>query len=310
MLLASRPWVLGLRAPGQCAHVRLVSRCSSAAGKLNENRAFTNNHILELDAAAKADLEKKIDANNAIVDKNLKAVEGSLATDEGKRMFAALQGHLKEYREARAEVLELSNAGKRDEAVRAQQAHASCRPRRRPRSSSPTSSTPRSSVAAAENHAIEAAAAASRTRSLIPHLRRDRRRLRAGAFGSPARTTTAVHRSEPPGRCCATTARRTYAKALDRVAHGDLTVEVTSRSRRSCTADLGRRVGDIAEAVGTDPQLHGSSVRPGLQRDARPAGRHHVRAVRAGPDGRRRFAADGRHVQRRPAAPCRRSPPR
>ena len=67
------------------ASVEPLAELGTARAKFNENRAFTNNHILETDAAAKAELEGKIEANDAIVDKNLAAVEDSLATDEGKQ---------------------------------------------------------------------------------------------------------------------------------------------------------------------------------------------------------------------------------
>ena len=88
--------------PGQCqrqaactwSSVEPLAELGTARAKFNENRAFTNNHILETAPAAKAELESKIEANNAVVDKNLAAVEKSLATDEGKRMFASLRTHL------------------------------------------------------------------------------------------------------------------------------------------------------------------------------------------------------------------------
>ena len=75
--------VLGLRALDQAnragamydVSVEPLAELGTARAKFNENRAFTNNHILETSAADKAELETKIDANNAIVDKNLVAVE-------------------------------------------------------------------------------------------------------------------------------------------------------------------------------------------------------------------------------------------
>jgi Four helix bundle sensory module for signal transduction len=50
------------------------------------------------------------------VDKNLKAVESSLATANGKQTFAALMTAIGEYQTARDEVLALSGQGKQQEA--------------------------------------------------------------------------------------------------------------------------------------------------------------------------------------------------
>ena len=63
--------------------VEPLAELGTARAKFNENRAFTNNHILERDAAAKHELESKIEANNAIVDKNLAAVEDTLGHGRG-----------------------------------------------------------------------------------------------------------------------------------------------------------------------------------------------------------------------------------
>src|SRR3712207_5083078 len=52
-----------------------------ARAKLNENRAFLNNHILESDAKLTAEIEGKIEANDAEIDKRLAAVKTSLKTD-------------------------------------------------------------------------------------------------------------------------------------------------------------------------------------------------------------------------------------
>ena len=206
-----------------------------------------NNHILEVAAADKAALEKKIEANNAIVDKNLTAVEKSLATDAGKRMFAALRGHLKDYREARAGVLVLSGAGKRDEAYALNK-----------RTVVPAATAAakafadlfesKVSVASAENDAIEAAAASSRKRSLL---------LLGAAlligfgmafwFSRRIQQTVAqiLSRIETLREHCTTDLRN----ALNAVAQGDLTVDVTP-----VTPPLHRtsndEIGDVAEAVG------------------------------------------------------------
>ena len=61
-----------------------------ARAKLNETRAFLNNHMLETTAPGKQELEGKIEANAAETNKRLAAVKGTLQTDAGKRSFAQL----------------------------------------------------------------------------------------------------------------------------------------------------------------------------------------------------------------------------
>jgi methyl-accepting chemotaxis protein len=87
-----------------------------ARAKLNENRAFTNNHMLEADGAVKTELEAKIKANDELVASKLAAVEKTLETDAGKAAYASLLGNLQSYQQARDSVLKLSGAGHRDEA--------------------------------------------------------------------------------------------------------------------------------------------------------------------------------------------------
>src|SRR5262245_4404180 len=93
------------------ASVEPLAELGTARAKFNESRAFTNNHILESTPAAKAELADKLKANDAVVDKNLTAVEDSLATAKGKQLFATLTAAIGEYRKARAEVLAVSDTG-------------------------------------------------------------------------------------------------------------------------------------------------------------------------------------------------------
>ncbi|MBE2316469.1 methyl-accepting chemotaxis protein [Solirubrobacter sp. CPCC 204708] len=79
-----------------------------ARAKLNENRAFLNNHILETSGASKRELDEKITANAAEIDKRLKAVESTLQTPAGKRSFAKLVAAREQYSAARDRVLALS----------------------------------------------------------------------------------------------------------------------------------------------------------------------------------------------------------
>src|SRR5690349_15873949 len=91
--------------------VEPLAELGTARAKFNESRAFTNNHILETSPAEKAKLADKLEANDAVVDKNLTAVEESLATASGKQSFAALTAAIGEYRKARGEVLAVSDTG-------------------------------------------------------------------------------------------------------------------------------------------------------------------------------------------------------
>ncbi|MEA2320770.1 MAG: hypothetical protein QOD81_620, partial [Solirubrobacteraceae bacterium] len=87
-----------------------------AHAAINENRALTNLHILETDAAAKADLEAKIAANAAALDKGLTAVSRTLVTDGGRAAYADVRTQLTRLREFRARTLELSRQNRSREA--------------------------------------------------------------------------------------------------------------------------------------------------------------------------------------------------
>ena len=117
--------VLGIRANAESnasskrmfeGSVKPLSELGIARAKFNENRAFTNNHILERTAAEKAKLVDKIKANGAVVDKNLAEVKASLRTDHGQQLFTELAAAVNAYRDTRGEVLALSDAGKEQEA--------------------------------------------------------------------------------------------------------------------------------------------------------------------------------------------------
>src|SRR5688572_25826367 len=55
-----------------------------ARAKLNEQRAFTNNHILETTRAGQAEVLEGIEKNTATIDERLKRVEGTLKLAEGR----------------------------------------------------------------------------------------------------------------------------------------------------------------------------------------------------------------------------------
>ncbi len=85
-----------------------LASLGEARALINENRAFTNNHILEADLPAKQELEGKIAANAKKVDAALAAVRPTLVTPQGKAAFAKLEADLATYKAARTQVLKRS----------------------------------------------------------------------------------------------------------------------------------------------------------------------------------------------------------
>jgi methyl-accepting chemotaxis protein len=87
-----------------------------ARAKLNENRAFTNNHYLEPDPTAKRELDQKIVDNDRTITQRLDQVRPTLLTEKGKAEFAALVTARSGYEAARADALKLSTAGEDERA--------------------------------------------------------------------------------------------------------------------------------------------------------------------------------------------------
>jgi methyl-accepting chemotaxis protein len=87
-----------------------------ARAKLNENRAFTNNHYLEPDPTAKRELDQKIADNDRTITQRLDQVRPTLLTEKGKAEFAALATTRSAYEAARADALKLSTAGEDERA--------------------------------------------------------------------------------------------------------------------------------------------------------------------------------------------------
>ena len=104
--------------------VEPLAQLGIARAKVNENRAFLNNHMLESDAAAKTELEAKIAANATAISEALAAVEATIQTDSGRAAFADLQAAIGAYRVERTEVLRLSNEATQAEAYAYNQAKA------------------------------------------------------------------------------------------------------------------------------------------------------------------------------------------
>ena len=96
-----------------------------ARAKFNESRAFLNNHLLETDAAAKTDLEAKIDDNDQIIQDKLASVKATLLTEQGKADFAELETALASYDQIRdQQVLPLSRQNNQAEAYAVNKAQA------------------------------------------------------------------------------------------------------------------------------------------------------------------------------------------
>jgi methyl-accepting chemotaxis protein len=87
-----------------------------ARAKLNEQRALTNNHILETDPGRIRDLEGQLERNERLIDDRLAKVGGTLVTTEGRQAFSALRDGVQRYRRTRAKVLRLSDQGRNIEA--------------------------------------------------------------------------------------------------------------------------------------------------------------------------------------------------
>jgi methyl-accepting chemotaxis protein len=85
-----------------------LERLGVARAKQNEQRALTNNHILESTDAARREVEAKMAENTALVQEALDAVRRSLRTPEAREAFAKLTRDREAYREARERVIALS----------------------------------------------------------------------------------------------------------------------------------------------------------------------------------------------------------
>jgi methyl-accepting chemotaxis protein len=117
--------VVGISSLGSVAHkadtvqakvVNPLEDLGVARAKLNENRAFTNNHFLERGSADKRALEQKLAANDKTVTDRLAQVSKTLLTDTGKAQFGQLVSARTAYEAARADTLKLSRAGQEDAA--------------------------------------------------------------------------------------------------------------------------------------------------------------------------------------------------
>ncbi|RKQ86999.1 methyl-accepting chemotaxis protein [Solirubrobacter pauli] len=225
-----------------------LSELGTARAKFNENRAFVNNHTLETSAAAKAEVEAKINKNVATIDSNLARVEPTLAGDaQLQDQFKTLVAQIATYREARNQVIGLSNANKTQEAYAVNKAEAI------PAAANVAGSFTtlfEAKVAAgktAHEH-IQASASAATTRALLVILAA----IAVGfalALWFARRITRTVNEVLNRLQLLRDHCTADLAAALGRVAEGDLTVPV-----QPITPELHRtsndEIGDVAEAVG------------------------------------------------------------
>jgi methyl-accepting chemotaxis protein len=79
-----------------------------ARAKQNEQRALTNNHILESTDAARAELDKKMKANSVVIDRELTAAKEGFLTSAGQKIYASLMASRADYSKGRKAVLALS----------------------------------------------------------------------------------------------------------------------------------------------------------------------------------------------------------
>ena len=85
-----------------------IAALGAAKAAINENRAFTNLHILQTDEAVLSELETKIAANEKLVTERLAAVRPTLVNADGKAAYQQVMADLATVTESRKAVLELS----------------------------------------------------------------------------------------------------------------------------------------------------------------------------------------------------------
>ncbi|MDA0182947.1 methyl-accepting chemotaxis protein [Solirubrobacter phytolaccae] len=247
-----------------------------ARAKLNENRAFLNNHILEgSDLAAKRELDGKIKANSEETTKRLAAVQRTLQTDTAKASFAELTAANEAYEAVRDRVLALSDQS------RTEDAYALNKKEGVPAFTAVAAAFTElfdSKVALAESgdaDSVAAAASAKRSaliliivsgvvgfaiaylvaRSLVNGIRKVLGAADRVAEGDLGHTVDVTNRDEVGDLGDAMRRMMAYlqemAGAADRVAAGDLTVDVTARSSDDALGTaLSGMVANLSEIVG------------------------------------------------------------
>ena len=85
---------------------------------INENRAYTNLHVLQTDPAEIKALEGKIAANAAQIDRRLQAVSKTIVNADGRKTYERVTTDLAQLSKLRAEVLDLSRVNRNAEATK------------------------------------------------------------------------------------------------------------------------------------------------------------------------------------------------
>jgi methyl-accepting chemotaxis protein len=254
-----------------------------ARAKLNENRAFLNNHILESGGAEMTEVEEKIKANSAETDKRLQAVERSLQSDTAKRAFADLMTAQEAYSAVRDRVIELSRQNRQAEAYALNKREAV--PAFAKVAEEFTELFDSKVDLAASGDADSTAAAASAKRlslilivaagllgfgiafyvanAIVKGVRQVLGVADAIAEGDLSHDVDVANKDEVGDLAAAMQRMTDYLKemagAADRVAAGDLTVAVTPRSDQDAlgtaltgmVANLSELVGNVSESAGT-----------------------------------------------------------
>ena len=249
----------------------------------NENRALIKQHILARDGGAKRELEQMIEANEEKSDENLAAVEGTLISAETREAFAALASNREAYGAVRERILELSRAEHDDQAFALDV-----------KEGTPLAREMQDNIEAllagkvergvASRDAVEATYASRRTLSIallvlaaalgfaVAFLIARQMVNGVGALSKAARgiaegevdQTVDVRSRDELGETAASFGHmidylKDMAGAADRVAAGDLTVQVTPRSERDAlgtalsgmVSNLQSIVRDVSEGAGT-----------------------------------------------------------
>ncbi len=252
-----------------------LAELGTARAKLNESRALLNNHILEGGAPERAELEKKIANNVAIVNTSMAQVQKTLQTPSGKQIFAHLQVAIANYRQQREAVLALSRANRDAEAYALNKAKAvpafaavaddftklfdsktKLGATKEAEAVATYSSHRRLSIVLAALAALFAAALAFvLSRSITGGVGQIRRAAQGIAQGDVDQDVHITSRDELGETGAAFAQMIVYLKEMaevaDRVATGDLTVTVTPHSDRDLLGNAFQRlVGDLGQIVG------------------------------------------------------------
>ncbi|MGZ4178287.1 MAG: MCP four helix bundle domain-containing protein, partial [Solirubrobacteraceae bacterium] len=118
MILVGVLGIMGLSSVASVSHsmyanaVKPLASLGVARAKVNESRAYLNNHILEHSHSGQAALEAKIAQNTKAAGAALAAVKPTLQTAGGREAYAHLIAALSKYDTIRSQVLALSRQGK------------------------------------------------------------------------------------------------------------------------------------------------------------------------------------------------------